>query len=203
MFLGLLPIFGVILFAVIILAVVNAFYRFMINQEEAGNIKIRVKALADEAKSYRNDKDHTKRIYSEMMKEQNKLMKMTLKPMLISFIIVAALLPLMAISYNDQVSNIVNNTTVFSIDGTNYTAQVNGSLIIFDDKACEQPCKINLKGNTWHASIDGDKLKLGLVAAVLPFSMPFLGTDLGWIFWYIIVSIPLMIIIRKLYGIKI
>ena len=35
----------------------------------------------------------------------------------------------------------------------------------------------------------------------LPFELPFFGADFGWLMWYIIVSIPLSQIFRKLLGV--
>ena len=37
----------------------------------------------------------------------------------------------------------------------------------------------------------------------LPFSLPYFGSDFGWLAWYIIVSFPLNSIFRKLLGVEI
>lgn len=38
---------------------------------------------------------------------------------------------------------------------------------------------------------------------VLPLSLPFIGNDLGWLMWYIVLSIPMSMIFRKLLGVNI
>jgi len=35
----------------------------------------------------------------------------------------------------------------------------------------------------------------------LPFSLPFFGNDFGWLAWYIIVSVPLSMMLRKTLGV--
>jgi uncharacterized membrane protein (DUF106 family) len=37
----------------------------------------------------------------------------------------------------------------------------------------------------------------------LPFTLPYFGSDFGWLMWYMIVSIPLNSIFRKLLGVEI
>jgi uncharacterized membrane protein (DUF106 family) len=37
----------------------------------------------------------------------------------------------------------------------------------------------------------------------LPFTLPFFGSDFGWLMWYIIVSVPLNSIFRKILGVEI
>jgi uncharacterized membrane protein (DUF106 family) len=41
------------------------------------------------------------------------------------------------------------------------------------------------------------------VVVNLPFSIPFFGNDFGWLAWYIIVSVPLNSIFRRLLGVEI
>ena len=35
----------------------------------------------------------------------------------------------------------------------------------------------------------------------LPFSLPFLGNDFGWLAWYIVISIPLSMVFRRALGV--
>ncbi len=201
------PSIMIIGYSALILLVVNAFYKFMINQEEAGRIKDRVKALGDEAKSYRGDKEHTKKIYDEMMGEQRKIMKMTLKPMILSLVVVAIILPLLALSYNDQIIELKDGKGSMAIDGRQLEVTLNGNQVSatgLSSFSCDLPCRHQKIGESfWNADLDGQKVKFSMIAVTMPVSLPILGADLGWIFWYLIVSIPLMILIRKFYGIKV
>ncbi len=38
--------------------------------------------------------------------------------------------------------------------------------------------------------------------AILPFSLPFFGNDFGWLMWYIVASMPLTYIFRKMLGVQ-
>ncbi len=37
---------------------------------------------------------------------------------------------------------------------------------------------------------------------ILPFALPFFGNDFGWLMWYIILSIPMSIVFRKILGVE-
>ncbi len=38
--------------------------------------------------------------------------------------------------------------------------------------------------------------------AILPFSLPYFGNDFGWLMWYIVASMPLTFIFRKMLGVQ-
>lgn len=40
----------------------------------------------------------------------------------------------------------------------------------------------------------------GMVVATLPFSLPVVGSEMGWLFWYFIVSLTMSWVIRKIIG---
>src|SRR3989338_11309294 len=91
----------IILFAITVLLVINIFYRILINQDEVLGIKDRMKELEGESKKYKDDKDKTKEYFSKMMDENRKLTKLSLKPMIVSFLIVMIMLPIMSFFYAD------------------------------------------------------------------------------------------------------
>lgn len=41
----------------------------------------------------------------------------------------------------------------------------------------------------------------GKQVVLLPFAIPYFGSDFGWIMWYLIISIPLSMLFRKLLGV--
>lgn len=202
------PTIGVLIFASIILIVINLFYRFLINQSEAEKIKNRINELNNEMKTYKDDKNRQKELMSEILKENNKIMRMTLKPMLISFIIVILFLPFLAASYGDKYV-LVNNTANVTIDNEVYVVQKNDGNLQLTGKnsfSCSLPCRETINAgmkSKWNIKQEGDNIKFERIVALLPFSLPFFGDDLGWIAWYLITSIPLMILIRKMMGIKV
>lgn len=40
------------------------------------------------------------------------------------------------------------------------------------------------------------------VVVYLPFSLPYIGNDLGWLAWYVIVSVPLNSVFRRIIGVE-
>ncbi|MEM5804372.1 MAG: EMC3/TMCO1 family protein [Candidatus Aenigmatarchaeota archaeon] len=38
--------------------------------------------------------------------------------------------------------------------------------------------------------------------AILPFSLPFFGNDFGWLMWYLVVSVPMSQVARKMMGVN-
>jgi uncharacterized membrane protein (DUF106 family) len=133
---------------------------------------------------------------------------MNTKPMLLSFLIVVLLLPWLGTYYRDMDVNLVNGTGVFALSANgNYTiSAANGSFTIAGDGtqlSGQMPLDAALAGNTWQVSEMNGKVHLALIAAKLPDGLPLIGGwQLGWIWWYILVSIPLAMIIRAAYGIR-
>ena len=37
---------------------------------------------------------------------------------------------------------------------------------------------------------------------ILPFSLPFFGQDIGWFWWYLVITIPFTTLFRKLLGVE-
>lgn len=196
---------GVAMTAGLLLVLINAAYRFLVNQDRAAETKAKMQELSAQVKKAAPERQ--KELMSESMKQQQALMRMNMKPMLFSFALVIILLPWLGAYYRDVDVSLVNGTAAFALsaDG-NYTISVadgNFTIAGIDAQIGGQlPQNVALSGNTWHISAAGDKVRLSLIAAVLP-GLPLVGGwQLGWIWWYIIVSIPLAIIIRAAYGIR-
>lgn len=213
-FLGLEASLAVFLIAGIILVVINAFYKFMINQEEAGRIKDRMGELSKESRKLaKENPEKSKQLMDEMMKEQRHLMRKNMKPMIVSLIVVAIALPWLGAAYHDRDVAIANGVSVspLSLDDINYDVTLQENNVMIKEqttnkiKECTAPCKLKFPSGTWRVEkIAEDKVRLSIIAAVLPppISLPLVGSELGWIVWYILASIPLAILIRTLYGIR-
>jgi len=205
MFDGIAAALGVTIIASILLIVINAFYRFLINQDRAAELKARIQQLGKESRGATPDRQ--KELMSQTMHYQKEMMHMNMKPMLLSFVIVAVLLPWLGSIYHDANFGLVDGVGGFTLADANYTARLVGNQVTISgsssEVSCNLPCDLTLVGVTRHASVSGNNgVQLSLVAAVLP-GLPIVGGwQLGWIWWYILVSIPLAIIIRAAYGIR-
>ena len=200
------PTLAITLISTGILVIINAFYRFLINQNKAKETKERVAELQKKSKEAKGDEAKQKEAMKEMMKEQNKLMKMNMKPMIFSFVVVILLLPLFSGLYDVNVAT-VDGPADFPLLGKEYTLTRTDSTISVtgaDSFDCQLPCKQAISGNVWNIREEGNSIvKLEIVAATLPPGLPLVGGwELAWIWWYILVSIPFSLIVRPLYGIK-
>lgn len=132
-----------ILVSALIIFFITLVYKFLINQNEAREIKEKVKEKQEKMKELqKTNPEEAKRLMAEMLKLSNKQFRMTMKPMLASLIIfVVIVLPVLP--------NLFPGVVVY-----------------------------------------------------LPFSLPYIDNDFGWLAWYILVSIPLNSIFRKILGVE-
>jgi uncharacterized membrane protein (DUF106 family) len=192
------PSLAVTLIALATLILINAAYRFLINQDRAAELKARMRETSKLAKQ---NPEKAKDLMKETMSQQRELMRMQMKPMLLSFAVVAMVLPYFAVAFQDV--EFAAAASEFTLNGRTYSfsAQDGGASIAGQD--CALPCKVVLEGETWQANRAGDKIRLSLIVAEIPPGIPIMGGwELGWIWWYILVSIPLAIIVRVGYGIR-
>tara|TARA_Y100000310_G_C20422585_1_gene687382 strand:- start:489 stop:845 length:357 start_codon:yes stop_codon:yes gene_type:complete len=117
------------------------------------------------------------------------MMKSTMKPMIIGFIIVILLLPWLHDTYSDL---------MIPEDGL---VEIDGEMV--DVSQYSVPTKgVVIKDALWNVVAEGEGTKLQRVVVMLPVEVPIVGDDMGWLAWYFIISIPSMVIIRKLMGIN-
>ncbi|MBI5332672.1 MAG: hypothetical protein HZB65_03805 [Candidatus Aenigmarchaeota archaeon] len=197
-----------ILASIVILLVINVFYRILINQDEVLNIKDRIKKLEDESKEHKDNPDKTKEYFSKMMNENGKLTKLTLKPMIVSFMIVLIALPLLSMLYADYNIPLENNAGNATIENQMYFAEIqNNSITLTKDGqmvfSADLPFVQEINGRQYKIEMKEGRVNMMRVIAVTPITLPFIGRELSWIFLYIILSIPLSILLKKLLGVRI
>ncbi len=200
--LGYPPVLAVTIFSVFILIFINIFYKILIKQEDAKALKDRSKAIGKEMKEAQKagKTEESKKLMSEMMENNSKLMRMSMKPMFISLIIVILLLPTMSTFYGDKFAPV--NDGVISLNGADYSFSVDDSTIDINGNNCENSCVVDLAGTNYKVSLNGASVKFAQIVAELPITLPFLGNSFGWLGWYIINSIPIAIVIRKFLKIQ-
>ncbi|MCX6816009.1 MAG: hypothetical protein NT120_04115, partial [Candidatus Aenigmarchaeota archaeon] len=108
------------------------------------------------------------------------------------------LLPFLNASYPDYSTKLVNNTGIVNMGNANYTVQRTGDELQINGMACKSTCLQNIDSKIFSISTNNDNVHFVRIAAMLPVSLPFVGNTLGWLGWYILASIPLVILIRKL-----
>lgn len=198
------PPVSVLIFAIIILVIINIFYKILINQKEAKEIKERSKALQEEYKKEQKagNTEKASKLMSESLKEQSKMMRMSLKPMIISLVIVALLLPWLNGIYGDIGLEDNTETQTFDHAGKEFQAKIEDSSITINDDSCETPCTIETDGAVFEVSMN-EAVTIAPVVAKLPIALPVVGDSAGWLAWYIISSMPFALVTRKLMKINI
>ncbi len=201
----------VILFSVVVLFVINIFYRILVNQEKVVSLKARMKVLQDESNKYKNDPAKQKEYFSKMMDENRELTKLSFKPMIVSFAIIMVALPIVSILYADVYMSPVDQGNV-TIDEVVYQYNIQGSQFMLSSDSATITCDISdcfeeVNGKYYRIVKevkDGtEEIRMARIIAISPVTIPFVGKELAWIWFYVILSIPLSIFIKKLMGVKI
>src|SRR3989344_4784993 len=199
-FFALNPVIAITLFSVLVLIVINLCYKFLANQSDAKAIKERQKELSKKMKEEqkKGNTDEAKKIMGQVMQENSRLMRLTMKPMIVSFIVVMIFLPSMGNFYSDYQVALNNNSGNVTIEKNFYAVEKNGNEVKIGEITTGFGKIEKIEGKKFIINEENVNLKLSRVAAILPVTLPILNKSVsGWLFWYIIVSIPMMILIRK------
>ncbi len=192
------PVVSILIFSVFVTFLINIFYKIMINQNEAKSVKDRINEISKQMKAEqkKGNSEKASSLLKEMMSENSKIMRMTMKPMMISLIIVIIVLPTMPSFYGDKLVDLKDNKGTVKINGAEYQVQLDGNKVSIGSEECNAPCEISLNSRQ-EVSMEAGKVKIAPIVAFLPIPLPFAGSNLGWLGWYFIVSIPTMLLIRK------
>lgn len=180
---------------------INVGYRVLVNQARAKEARARMNELSKEMRAAHKsgDRERANRLFAESMQQNNAIMKMSLKPMLASFVIVIAILPLVGNLYGDKAVALSDGKGVLKAGDKEYEVTRSGSSITVGDAQCTLPCsRVALGGSRWNIAAEGESLAFVRVVAYLPVSLPLFGNDVGWLGWYLFASIPTMILTRRL-----
>lgn len=197
---------SLLIFSIVIVFLLNIPYRFLMNRQEVAAIKGKVKELQERSKYVQRQGNTVlgSQLMRESLVESGKLTKLTMKPMLASLVIVIVLLPLLSGPYGDVMIPIKDGRGETKFNGNTYTAEVSENTVkLSNDIKCEAPCRKNFDSALWNVVIEKDNVVLQRIVALLPLSLPIFGDAVGWLGWYFIVSIPLMILFRKMLKINV
>ena len=204
------PMFGVLLISIVTNFVLSALYKFTTDQEELKKINEELKKINEEFKEAQKNKNQKEimKLQGRMLEINNKKMKSSMKTMMISFlIIIPVFLYLLPNLYGDVTVNLNESLEgVINYQGTEMNVHVEEEpfLISIDGEKKHADDIIQLKGDEFTVKeFDKDKklLLLKRVAVNLPFPLPIWGSHIGWLGWYILISIPFTTLFRKALGV--
>ena len=201
--LNLNPALSVFIFSALVITLINVLQKVLVKQHEAKQIKERLQSLNAEIKQAQKEdnKQKVNDLFSEIMRENNKLMSMSMKPMMASLVIVAVFLPWIASAYGDLEISLEDGK--IEIHEETYEISRNGGELLVGDVKCTLPCRESIGGSDWSIISNGNKIKFLRIVALLPIGLPLVGHELGWLGWYFLSSIPIVILIRKALKISI
>jgi len=218
------PIMVVMIFAIIILLIINLLQKLLVNQREAKELKESVRELGKRMKEEQKEGNTEKanELMKEMMGKNSKMMSMTMKPMLVSFIIVILFFPWLANTYGDKVIALEDDKGNVTLGNDLYSVQLDGDKInVIKDGATiissTSPAREKIGDILYVISHEKEgcllffchpeNIKLARVVAQTPIPVPVFPSmesiivinkrEFGWLGWYLIISIPMAIIIRK------
>lgn len=197
-----------LLFSVGIAFLMNAPYRFLMNQQEAGAIKAKVKELQERSKYVQRQGNSmlASQLMREALVESSKLTSMTMKPMLVSLVAVLLILPLLGNMYADVIVEMKDGKGEAKLNGNTYSFEMSGNNVKISGgdiaAECTIPCRKRFDNWAWNIATEKEHIKLERIVALLPVPLPFFSDSVGWFGWYFIVAIPLMFISRKMLKIN-
>ncbi len=216
--LGLDPMYAVAILSVILALVFVIANKLMVNQDKLKHVKAEMKKIQAEikkAKGKNNDKELSK-LWEKSMKINHQQLTMVLKPMVVSMLLIFMVFPWMKFAYGDVVSPINDSSVVFTYSDFETAFDVgettDGLPVVIDStsgKSYKIGDKVVILGREWIIDYkeaknedDPPSIVFKTMKVKLPVSVPFVGQFVGWLGFYIIVSIPATIILRKLLRVQ-
>ncbi|QQG39885.1 MAG: DUF106 domain-containing protein [Candidatus Aenigmatarchaeota archaeon] len=212
--------------SIAVVALVTSFaitliYKYTMDQNKAKNIRLELEELkkkAVDAQKENNQKD-SKKYQDRMMEISHDQMRMSMKPMMVTFVIVIPvfvwLLPLLyavpSVTLTEGSGTLVyqgvdipvtlttNSDPVLTIGAVPVNGETYGKEVKFPNTVV-----VNEGGYMFQPVLynkETSRLEAKRIVVTLPVPLPFFGSELGWIGWYVFCSLPLGILTRKLMGV--
>lgn len=195
------PVIDVFVFSFFVILAINIFYKILIDQNQAKQLREKMKEVNEQIKEEqkKGNTEKVNKLFGELMQENSKLMKMSLKPMAVSFVIILLALPWFGGIYGDKEVKLNDGKGELAINGASYTVQKTSSGIdVSGVGQIDLPKNgVDIDGYKWNIAMNGESVKFSRIIAYLPFAFPFVGTDLGWLGWYFLSAMLFIIITRK------
>ena len=195
----------VLLLCSVIFFLSSLIYKLLINKEQIREVKAKQKEHQERVKELqKTNPEQANQAMNDMLKLSQKQMKITMKPMMVSLLIFILVLPILAGAYGDINVQLTDNSGVLTIDKTNYTLQLSGNQLSVGGTSYSLPSSDQqIGGYNWNIQAQDDRVTFSRIVAFLPFSLPLLGSDMGWFAWYFVLSLALTSIFRKVLGVEI
>ncbi|HDI02790.1 MAG TPA: DUF106 domain-containing protein [Candidatus Aenigmarchaeota archaeon] len=205
------PTIGVLTISCVTTFVLSLLYKVTTDQEKIRKLNEELKELNKkfkEAQKNNNQKELLK-LQGKLLEVNNEKMRISMKTTLISFAVIIPIfmyvLPTLygdvSVELNEDLSGVVKYG---SYEANVKLLQENPVLMeIGDKKVGEKDVVLLGKDRFVFKAYDKNKktLLLKRVVVTLPVPLPIWGYHIGWLGWYILVSIPMSVTFRKILGV--
>lgn len=185
-------------------------YKTLTNQEELKEVNESLKEINKDFKEAQKKKDQKElmKLQGKMMEINSKKMKNTMKPMFASFMIVIPVFVfLLPALFGDIVVELDDSMNgIIEFNGVEKELKIEQEPLSFSVGGYEKSTEelINIDEGSFafkDFSPDEGKITFKRIAVKMPFSLPIWGYYIGWLGWYILISVPMGIIFRKALGV--
>ncbi len=207
--------------ALLISIVISLIHKFTTDQEEMKQLKQEVKQMKEKMEEAKKNDDTEKmnQFMNKSMEANMSMLKQQMKPMLITMVAVLLILPYLHATFDQNVMlsqdngsysgtlNYQSLNTPITYMPDNDTAIVNGTMVSVGEYVSVDDTEWQVRGfsnqTTKFLFVQEEQpnISMSLVFFQLPFSLPLIGSSLEWLGFYIILTIPISIIVRKLMGV--
>jgi uncharacterized membrane protein (DUF106 family) len=207
------PIFVVGLITAIASILFVLVQRFLVDQERLRELREQMgkyKKLADEARKKGKIKD-VNRYTTLMLQLSSEQFRFMFRSMIFIFIIIGPVFFLLSSLYPDVVVKLEGDG-MFEYEDFSIPVTAADDGIYLENKRIGigetfQLGKYDFELNKncglifFFCADPAKEVKFSRIIVYLPFSLPFLGANLGWLGWYIFLSITITTLLRKLLGV--
>jgi len=208
---------------------ITIIYRFLTNPDEIRKIKDDTKFYKEKMNEAKKAGDVAKMndYAKEMMNASQRQMRSSMKPMIASMLIFFLLLGWLNTEFGGVSADLTKNPNAtftyggqhhqiyYESIGDSFRAGVdfnddgrfsdnetfdNGDIFTYKDVIWRVSPMMN--GFFIFATPQENSVHFEMFIAKMPFALPYIGTYLSWFWWYIFISFPATLILRKLLGVE-
>ncbi len=216
------PYYALACFSAGLAALFSLIYWYLLDIDKADKLKKKIKDKQSEMKKARKNEESDKasEFMQETMQLNQKLMMLNFKPMIATMVFVSLIFPWLSITFSPDIpmeedNGIYTGSLEYAGNSIPITVENNSEMVLStDNQSAELGEEIEAHGITWEfhrftednggffSVYDENVVNMRAGFVDLPFSLPFAGSTLNWLGFYIIMAMPLTIIFRKLLGVN-
>ena len=212
------PVYAVVILSSLLSLIFSLANKVMVNQDKLKHVKAEMKKIQQEIKKARkkNNEKELSKLWEKSMKMNHQQLTMVLKPMVVSMLLIFMVFPWMRFTYGDVVSPVNDSSFLFErgdYENEFSVKMISGDSVMIKDissgKSYVPGDIVMLDEREWTVRYDPPedeedipKLVFSSMKVKLPISIPFVGDSVGWLGFYILVSIPTTILFRKILGVQ-